>query len=513
MPQIQIIAPTAQQQPQRLRVAAYARVSSNSKDQLNSYAAQIRYYTNYISAHESWHFVDIYADEGITGTRADKRDDFQRMMQDCRAHKIDLILVKSVSRFARNTQDCIEAVRELRQLGVTVIFEKEHLNTGTMANEMLLSMMSAFSQEESVSISKNMHKGAAMRMQNGTYKTSTPAYGYRNDESGKLVIVPEEAEVVRYIFERFLSGDGIESIQKKLHEKYRTNDIQRIFSPTGILYVLTNERYIGDELLQKTCTNGQVPFRKHKNKGAIPQYYVHDSHESIISREEYQQVQTVLNKRRMVYDKTDSRSKSPLHGKLFCAYCDKPLWHRVKTHIIEWACPNHKQNAASCELKNISELALERTVYTIIGKLSYDHCAILQKYADNQSKIRDHQIGGSTDIMSLNKRLSELLEQNYTLNRLHAKGSIESAFFITQTALLARQIDTVKSQISQLRADGNADNILQRTNEIIRQLYESGNTEYINTITAIASKIVLSSDSCQITLVNGLSFTEKLRNL
>lgn len=182
MPQVQIIEPTIKPQEQKIRVCAYARVSSDSDDQLNSFSAQVEYFTQLIQSHSDWEFVDIYADEGITGTRADKRDEFQRLMRDCRAGRVDRILVKSVSRFARNSTDCIKAVRELQALGVSVIFEKEQINTGNLSNEMFLSMMSAFAQEESISISRNMRKGAIMRMKNGTFRLSQIPYGYRYDE-------------------------------------------------------------------------------------------------------------------------------------------------------------------------------------------------------------------------------------------------------------------------------------------------------------------------------------------
>ena len=184
MPQVHVIEPIHSHEPAKLRACAYARVSSDSADQLNSFAAQVRYYTNLIAGNEDWMLVDIYADRGITGTSTAKRTEFRRMMEDCRKGKIDRILVKSLSRFARNTQDCIAALRELRQLGVTVVFEKEHINTGTMANEILISMMSAFAQEESVSISKNMRKGVQMRMQNGTYRTPCAPFGYRLGDRG-----------------------------------------------------------------------------------------------------------------------------------------------------------------------------------------------------------------------------------------------------------------------------------------------------------------------------------------
>ena len=165
-------------------MAAYCRVSSDSDDQRNSFSTQVQHYTQLIQSHPDWEFVDIYADEGITGTRADKRDDFQRLMADCRAGKIDQVLVKSLSRFARNSKDCIQAVRELQSLGISVFFEKEHLDTGKLHNEMTLSMMSAFAQEESISISQNMRRGALMRMKNGTFRISQVPYGYRRKKAG-----------------------------------------------------------------------------------------------------------------------------------------------------------------------------------------------------------------------------------------------------------------------------------------------------------------------------------------
>jgi len=210
VPEIRVIEPVLFQSTAKLRVCAYARVSSDSEDQKNSFASQVNYYTKYIQAHDDWTFVDIYADQGITGTSALKRDEFLRLMRDCRQGKIDRILVKSVSRFARNAQDCIEAVRELRQLGVTVYFEKEHINTASMSNEMFLSMMSAFAQEKSISISKNMRKGAVMRMKNGTFRLSQIPYGYRYNDEGVLSIYKEEAEIVRWIYQSFLSGIGMQ---------------------------------------------------------------------------------------------------------------------------------------------------------------------------------------------------------------------------------------------------------------------------------------------------------------
>ena len=263
MPQIQVIEPLARPQVQKIRVSAYCRVSSDSDDQRNSFSTQVQHYTQLIQSHPDWEFVDIYADEGITGTRADKRDDFQRLMADCRAGKIDQVLVKSLSRFARNSKDCIQAVRELQSLGISVFFEKEHLDTGKLHNEMTLSMMSAFAQEESISISQNMRRGALMRMKNGTFRISQVPYGYRRKESGELIPIPEEAEVVRWIYHSFLSGKGIASIAKDLESrKVPKLRGEPVWSKHGVLYILTNERYAGNELFRKSYRTDAIPFRR-----------------------------------------------------------------------------------------------------------------------------------------------------------------------------------------------------------------------------------------------------------
>lgn len=281
MPEIRVIEPIIFAPAEKLRVCAYARVSSDSTDQRNSFASQVNYYTKYIQAHEGWTFVDIYADQGITGTSALKRDEFLRLMRDCRQGKIDRILVKSVSRFARNAQDCIEAVRELRQLGVTVYFEKEHINTANMSNEMFLSMMSAFAQEESISISKNMRKGAVMRMKNGTFRLSQAPYGYYLDEKGILIVQQEESKIVQRIFGNFLSGMGIQEIAAELQKEHipKLNG-EPIWSYTGILYILTNERYIGDELFQKRYTTDKRRLIM-KKKRYLPFGYVFHNKEEI----------------------------------------------------------------------------------------------------------------------------------------------------------------------------------------------------------------------------------------
>ena len=269
-----VIKIEAQEQPQkaRLRVAAYTRVSSDSEDQLDSFAAQNRYYTELILEKPEWSMVDIYADEGITGTSAEKRDDFQRMMADCRRGLIDQILVKSISRFARNTKECLENVRELKELGVNVRFERESINTANVSSELITAIYAAFAQKESESISGNMRWSYQRRMESGTFLPSAMAYGYKIVDK-KIEIEPDAALVVCRIFQWFLDGVSKDLIAKRLNEEGVPTTQNKIWRNSGVHYILTNERYIGDSIWQKSYTTDTFPVTRYKNKGEREKYY------------------------------------------------------------------------------------------------------------------------------------------------------------------------------------------------------------------------------------------------
>lgn len=252
----------------KLRVAAYARVSSSSEDQLNSYRVQNQYYSEFISGNPDWEMVDIYADEGITGTSVEKREDFQRMMQDCRKGKIDLILVKSISRFARNTKDCLAAVRELKELGVSVLFEEQGIDTARVSSEMVTAIMASLAQKGSESISGNVRWGIQKRMQDGTYVASSAPYGYRLVNL-QLEIQPEEAEIVRWIFKRYLEGTNIQEIARELNERH--SEQPHKWYKTTISYILSNERYIGDCLWQKCYMTDTIPAKQMEFLEKLPQ--------------------------------------------------------------------------------------------------------------------------------------------------------------------------------------------------------------------------------------------------
>lgn len=293
--QPQVITIEAAQRPQniKLRVAAYARVSSSSEEQLNSFAAQNRYYTALISGKENWTLVDVYADEGITGTSAEKRKDFQRLLSDCRRGKVDRILVKSVSRFARNAKECLETVRELKAIGVSVYFEEQNIDTGTMSGELTTAMFAALAQAESESISGNMRWSYQKRMQSGNFITCKAPFGYKL-QNGTLVIDEDEAEIIRYIFRQYLAGYNVDEIAAQVTKLgVPTRDGIPYWQRTTVCYVLRNEKYVGDALLQKRYSTDTFPVRKTPNHGEREKYYVTDSHQPIIERELFETVQAL----------------------------------------------------------------------------------------------------------------------------------------------------------------------------------------------------------------------------
>ena len=318
MPQVKVIQPLSEPS-KKLRVAAYARVSSDSADQLNSFATQVDYYTGYIQSKDEWEFAGLYADEAISGITADKRSDFQRLLVDCHAGKIDRILVKSISRFARNTLDCIQTVRELKQLNIPVEFEKENIDTGSMGSEMLLSVLGAAAQEESLSISKNLKWNYRHRMKNGDFTTHIAPFGY-SYKSKTLVPNPNEVPIIEFIFNSYLSGKSLSEIAKELtqNEKPITSEKHSEWNRTSIQYILTNEKYVGDSLVQKRFTPDELPLKKIRNVGQLPRYYIRNSHPAIISREIFEAVQVLLQQKTI---SKSTVSSYPLSQIVKCGAC------------------------------------------------------------------------------------------------------------------------------------------------------------------------------------------------
>lgn len=265
----------------KLKVAAYCRVSTDSDEQSTSYEAQVEHYTNFIQKNEEWEFAGIFADDGISGTNTKKREEFNRMIAECMEGHIDMIITKSISRFARNTLDCLRYIRQLKEKNVPVFFEKENINTMDSKGEVLLTIMASLAQQESESLSKNVKMGMQFRFQNGEVQVNHNRFmGYTKDEDGHLIIEPAEAEIVKRIYREYLQGASLKQIGDGLMDDgILTAAGKAKWRPESVKKILKNEKYIGDALLQKTYTVDVLTKKRVKNNGIVPQYYVENSHE------------------------------------------------------------------------------------------------------------------------------------------------------------------------------------------------------------------------------------------
>ena len=359
------------------RVAGYARVSTDSEEQRTSYTAQVEYYTNYIKSRSDWEFVNVYTDEGISATNTRHRDGFNTMIDDALAGKIDLIVTKSVSRFARNTVDSLTTVRKLKEKGIEVYFEKENIYTLDAKGELLITIMSSLAQEESRSISENVTWGQRKRMADGKVTIPYARFlGYRKGENGLPEIIPEEAETVRLIYKSFMEGMTPGMIVKMLME-------QGVPAPGGgdkwythtIKSILTNEKYKGAALLQKKFTVDFLTKKQKVNEGEVPQYYVEDSHEAIIEPEEFELVQAEIARRKEI-GKVYS-SSNIFSTKLVCSCCGgffgSKVWHSTsKYRRVIWQC-NHKfQNGEKCKTPHLYEDEIKKRFIEVCNRIAAD---------------------------------------------------------------------------------------------------------------------------------------------
>ena len=363
--------------PTKRRVAGYARVSTDSEEQLTSYEAQVSYYTDYIKSRSDWEFVSVYTDEGISATNTKHRDGFNTMIADALAGKIDLIVTKSVSRFARNTVDNLTTVRKLREKGIEVYFEKENIYTLDSKGELMITIMSSLAQEESRSISENVTWGQRKRMADG--KVTMPYgrfLGYRKGEDGLPEIVPEEAEVVRLIYRSFMEGLSYYKIVQLLMS-------QNIPAPGGgekwhrrtVESILTNEKYKGSALLQKKFTVDFLTKKQKVNEGEVPQYFIENSHPPIIDPEEFEMVQAEIARRKAIGNVYSS--SNIFSTKLVCSCCGgffgSKVWHSTsKYRRVIWQC-NHKfKNGEKCTTPHLYEDEVKKRFIEVCGRVNSD---------------------------------------------------------------------------------------------------------------------------------------------
>ena len=447
-----------------LRVAAYCRVSTASDEQHNSYAAQNRYYTDLIAAHNDWKLVDVYADEGISGTSADKREDFQRMMADCRRGLIDRVLTKSISRFARNTKDCLEAIRELRSIGVSVAFEKENIDTAVMSSEMITAVMASLAQKESESIGSNMRWSYQKRMESGEFNTCKAPYGFRFGENG-LVIEEAEAKIIRQIFSWYLSGMSRKEIAKELHRNHipTRSDVAK-WKASTVTYILSNERYGGNALLAKRITTDSFPHKKIWNRGEKPQYYIEGSNPAIVDIETFEKAQALSARRRV--SKWESHTDHPLHRQIVCTCCGATYIRQKPRNIEFWICNSRYRDSAACDMPSVSTEAVEDAFCRLYYKLKHHGEPILSKMISAYLEIKSRRMLWSLDVIELNKRIAELTNQNQLLAMLKQQGLVDSDLFISRSNALAEQLRKAKQEKNHIM-EISGDDTVQRTQELM----------------------------------------------
>lgn len=500
------IIPAKEHSAEIVRTAAYARVSSDSEDQLNSFAAQIRYYTELLQNSTDAVFVDMYADEGITGTSAAKRADFQRLMSDCRKGKIDRILTKSVSRFARNTPECLAAVRELKTLGVSVYFEKEDIDTAEISTEMMLAIYSQFAQEESMSISRNCRMGVHKRMMDGTYKTSSTPFGYDYTD-GQLKINPQKAEIVKQIFTWYVSGIGMNEIAARLNLQSVREEIWRHGT---IRYILTNEKYIGDTLLQKRFTLDTLPFKAVKNRGEKEQYYVSGTHEPLIEKTIFDYAQKILVER----DKPGglSNKNSPFRKKIFCGSCGYAFKRKPRKNCICWTCRKHDESADNCKIRQIREDEFRAAFVRLWNKLQAHYKAILAPLLRQLETLSEREKSGNTQLAALRKEIAEIKQQIHMMTVLNSQGTLDGAYFKERTQELDRKLLAAQKQLHANLDDKDGERldelrkligILEKSEQII-EFDEIKFGQIVNKIT------VLSETEIRFDLIGGIGFTERI---
>ena len=398
-----------------VRVAAYCRVSTDAEDQLHSFSAQVDYYTNYINGRADYTLAGIYADEGISGTNTKKREDFKRLIKDCEDGKIDLVITKSISRFARNTQDCLAYSRRLKDLGIGIIFEKEHINTLESTGELLFTILSSLAQDESRNISENCKWGIRSRFKKGQFHIDATTFlGYDKDEDGKLVINEEQAKTVRRIYDEFLAGKTPSHIARDLEkEGIRNGKGNNKWYPSNITGILTNEKHMGDALLQKYYTADFLTKKQVRNRGEVTQYYVTDSHEGIIDKDTWNAVKEELE-RRDDFLKRHGMSRyshaadwSPFSGRLFCDKCKRSYTrHAWKSrNRVQWQCQGHRTDGTlTCTNQHVFEEDLIKAFLKAYGALYKDKEALIRK--------KEEQIRKGTPLQRVRaEQMLELVKQ------------------------------------------------------------------------------------------------------
>lgn len=500
------------QQPEEicLRVAAYCRVSSDSDDQLNSFAVQNAYYTETITSKQNWTLVDVYADEGITGTSAAIRNDFQRLMRDCRKGLIDKILTKSISRFARNTKECLEATRELKSLGIGVVFEEQHIDTSIVAGEMLTAIFAAAAQAESESISANIRWGIRKRMEQGTFLPSHQPFGYILVDKAICIDIPR-ARFVCVIFQMYLDGYSTLYIAEYLQKLQPTYpELQNyVWTAKAVARILRNVKYTGNSLWQKTYRTQTLPRKEYKNRGEVEQYYAESTHPAIIMQDAFDRTGNLMDLRRTAG--INGEGPGVYYGRLVCGCCGANMRGKTVRGIRYRVCRQHTEDLLACDMKPIVETEIEEAFCRMYYKLKHDGIRILEDMMDRLNRIRERQMLWSPDVIEINKRISVITNQSHRLALLNKQCAVDPDIFISKSNQLAEQLRKAKQEKDRL-LDQRDDDTIQKTCELLEALEcgpefpESFDGELFCELVA---KVSVSKEQIRFQLKNGLELSER----
>lgn len=437
----------------KLKVAAYCRVSTASDEQLISLEAQKAHYESHIRANDEWEYVGLYYDEGITGTKKDVRAGLLSMIADCEAGKIEFIITKSISRLARNTTDCLEMVRKLTDLGISIFFEKENINTGSMESELMLSILSSLAESESISISENSKWSVQKRFQNGTFIISYPPYGYEND-NGTMVIVPEQAEIVKEIFAACLAGKGTHAIARELNARGIKTKRSGKWSAGTVNAILNNEKYTGDVIFQKTYSDSS--FNRHINYGERDRFLCENHHEPIISHEDFEKVRAVLDQRAIEKGNgTDTyryQNRYCFSGKIKCGECGTTFKRRQhykpSGNYVAWTCGKHLENKKECSMLYISDESIKLAFLTMMNKLTYGHQVILKPLLRTLRGMDDKD--RLLRIQELDICIEGNTDRKQILTSLMATGVLEPTVFNKENAALVMEEQRLRAEKEKL---------------------------------------------------------------
>lgn len=383
---ISVIKPSEREIPAKKRVAAYARVSGGKDAMLHSLSAQISYYSGMIQKRRDWEYAGVYADEALTGTK-DERPEFQRLMSDCRNGKIDMIITKSIARFARNTVTMLEAVRELKLLGVDVYFEKENIHSLSGDGELMLTILASYAQEESRSVSENCKWRIRKRFKEGEMVGLRFMFGYRIVK-GRVKIDEREAEVVRMIFNDYIGGMGGGRIAKKLKDMNVPALRGGEWNGERVMAIIKNEKYTGNALLQKKYVVDHLTKKEVWNKGVLPMYFAEGTHPAVIDADTFEKAQAVLERRRRRFrTKTGSQNRYPFSGKILCVNCGKNFKRKTANGKFYWNCSTYlEKGKTACPAKQIPEDTLYAVSAEALGIPAFDADIFTERVAEIQAR-------------------------------------------------------------------------------------------------------------------------------